>query len=55
MYDASDIGVDCVIFQEENGVEHPIAYGNSTLTKSQTNSITLEKESYAFFVGNKKI
>lgn len=42
--DASDVGVGSVLFQESDGVEHPIAYFSKSLNKSQRNYTTTEKE-----------
>lgn len=42
--DASNYGVGGVLFQEENGFEHPIAYCSKSLNKCQKNYTTTEKE-----------
>lgn len=54
MCDASDTGVGCVLYQEEDGLEHPIAYGSRTLNKCQRKYTTTEKELLAVLFGIEK-
>lgn len=42
--DASDTGVGGVLFQENDGLEHPIAYFSKTLNRCQRKYSTTEKE-----------
>lgn len=42
--DASNRGVGGVLFQEEDGLEHPIAFCSKSLNKCQRNYTTTEKE-----------
>ena len=46
--DACDVGIGAVLLQEDqNGIEHPVAYFSRKLTKSQRNYSTIEKETLA--------
>lgn len=54
MCDASDTGVGCVLYQEEDGLEHPIAYASRTLNKCQRKYTTTEKELLAVLFGIEK-
>ena len=47
MCDASDTGIGSVLYQEEDGIEHPIAYYSKTLNKCQRKWTTTEKELFA--------
>lgn len=44
MCDASDYGVGAVLYQEEDGLEHPVAFFSKTLNKCQRKYTTTEKE-----------
>lgn len=52
--DASDYGVGAVLYQESEGIEHPIAYASKTLTKTQRNYSVTEKELWAVIFGIEK-
>ena len=54
MCDASDTGVGSVLYQEEDGVEHPVAYASRTLNKCQKKYTTTEKELLAVLFGIEK-
>lgn len=49
--DSSDTGMGAVIFQEEEGYEHPIAYASKTLNKCQRKYSVSEKEMLALIFG----
>lgn len=49
--DSSDTGVGSVLYQQCDGIEHPIAYASKTLNKCQRKYSTTEKELYAVIVG----
>lgn len=42
--DASNTGVGAVLYQEEDGLEHPVAYFSKTLNRCQRKYTTTEKE-----------
>lgn len=44
MCDASNTGIGAVLYQEEDGLEHPIAFFSKTLNKCQRKYTTTEKE-----------
>ncbi|KAK9887659.1 hypothetical protein WA026_023780 [Henosepilachna vigintioctopunctata] len=48
--DASNVGVGGVLFQESDGVEHPVAYFSKTLNKCQRKYTTTEKELLAIIL-----
>ena len=48
--DASDYGIGAYLFQVVDGKEQPIAFYSKSLTGSQLNWLTIEKECYAIFV-----
>lgn len=52
--DASNTGVGAVLFQEEDGLEHPIAYFSKTLNKCQRKYTTTEKELLAIVLSIEK-
>lgn len=47
MCDASDVGIGSVLFQLEDGLEHPVAYYSKKLNKCQKKYTTTEKEALA--------
>nr|CAI5851281.1 unnamed protein product [Callosobruchus analis] len=52
--DASDTGVGSVLYQETDGIEHPIAYASKTLNKCQRKYTVTEKELYSIIVAIEK-
>ncbi|XP_072395302.1 uncharacterized protein [Diabrotica undecimpunctata] len=52
--DASDTGVGGVLFQKEDGLEHPIAFFSKTLSKAQRKYTTTEKELLAILLSIEK-
>lgn len=48
--DASNTGVGAVLYQQDDGLEHPIAYTSKTLNKCQRKYTTTEKELYSIVV-----
>jgi regulator of RNase E activity RraB len=45
--DASDVGVDAVLFQEVSDVDRPILFCSKKLDQHQANYSTIEKECFA--------
>ena len=45
--DASDIATGAVLFQEKQGILHPVAYHSRKFNRHQKNYSTIEKELYA--------
>jgi len=45
--DASDLGAGSILMQDQNGVDHPIAYYSRKFSKHQRNYSTIEKECLA--------
>lgn len=54
MCDASDSGVAGILFQEDDGLEHPIAFFSKTLNKAQRKYTTTEKELLAVLLSIEK-
>lgn len=52
--DASNTGVGSVLFQEVDGMEHPVAYASRTLNKCQRAYSTTEKELLSMIFGIEK-
>lgn len=52
--DASNVGVGAVLYQEEDGLEHPIAYISKTLTRCQQKYTVTELELYSVIVALEK-
>lgn len=52
--DASDTGVGAVLYQECDGLEHPVAYASKSLTAVQRKYTTTEKELLACIFGIEK-
>lgn len=52
--DASDYGVGAILYQDCDGLEHPIAYASKALTKTQKNYSVTEKELWAVIFGIEK-
>lgn len=49
--DASDVGIGCVLTQEDcNGIDHPICYYSKKLNRHQNNYSTIEKECLAIIL-----
>lgn len=51
MCDASDVGIGSVLYQLEDGLEHPVAYMSKKLSKSQRKFSTTERELLAVLLG----
>lgn len=52
--DASDTGVGAILYQECDGIEHPVAYASKTLTSCQRKYTVTEKELLAVIFGIEK-
>lgn len=52
--DASDYGVGAILYQECDGIEHPIAYASKALNKAQRNYSVTEKELYSMITAIEK-
>lgn len=45
--DASDVGIEAVLLQNEDVIKKPVAYASKKLSESQVNYSIIEKECYA--------
>ncbi|CAB3256945.1 unnamed protein product [Arctia plantaginis] len=53
--DASDVGLGCILSQlDDEGDEHPVAFASRSLTRSERNYTTTEKELYALLFALEK-
>lgn len=52
--DASNYGIGCVLMQETNGKEHPLAYASRLLTKAEKNYDCTDREALALVWSLKK-
>ena len=53
--DASNYGIGAYLFQEVDGVRHPISFVSRTLNKTELKWSTIEKEAYSIFYAFQKL